>query len=112
MSRERGFLKLKFLKMLEEPKVEWEFTQGWSGVIRTQKPYTGEVQNDIFWISKMFFCVLVWQLYFMFPERGGRVLAQKDNILLQDAYLVVCETNVGVGSLRYGYLLEVNNSRM
>lgn len=43
---------------------------------------------------------------------GGRVLAQKDNILLQDVYPVVCETNVGVGSLRYGYLLELNNSRM
>ena len=61
----------------------------------------------------MFFCVLVWQLYFMFLGRGqGRVLAQKDNILLQDVYPVVCETNVGVGSLRYGYLLELNNSRM
>jgi len=66
----KRILKLKFLKMLEEPKVEWEFPQGWSGVIQTQKPYTGEVQNDIFWISKMFFCVLVWQLYFMFLGRG------------------------------------------
>ena len=48
--------------------------------------------KDIFWISKMFFCVFVGQtyMYFMFPR--GRYWHIKK--ILQDVYPVVCETNV------------------